>query len=52
MSVNTARYPSGIQELQGHVGIDCFERIESRILDDIHRAHAQHHLVFDNENDR
>ena len=34
------------------VGVDGFDRRESGILDDVDRAHAQHHLVFDDKDVR
>ena len=41
---------AGFQDRQRVVGIDGFDRGKARVLDDIHRAHAQHHLVFDHQN--
>ena len=34
------------------VGVDGFNRREPGILDDVDRAHAQHHLVFHDKNVR
>ena len=34
------------------VGVDGFDRREPGILDDVDRAHAQHHLVFHDKNVR
>ena len=39
-----------LQNSKRVVGIDGFDGCEPGILDDIHRAHAQHHFVFDNKN--
>ena len=51
MSVNSISISErDFQNSQRVVGIDGFNGGKPRILDDIHRAHAQHHLVFDNKN--
>ena len=34
------------------VGVQRFDRNEPGVLDDVHRAHAQHHLILDDENFR
>ena len=34
------------------IGVDGLDRGKSGILDDIHGAHAQHHLVFNDEHVR
>jgi hypothetical protein len=41
-----ARFENG----EGFVGVHGFYRGEARVLHDVHRAHAQQHLVFDDEN--
>ena len=43
---------AGFNPLEAVNADEALSILESRILDDIHRAHAQHHLVFDNKNDR
>jgi hypothetical protein len=40
---------SGFEDRQRIVGIGCFNGVKAGVLDDIHRAHAQQHLVFDDE---
>ena len=41
---------TGLQNGDGFIGIDSFERMKARILHNIDGAHAQHHLIFDNKN--
>ena len=44
MSERDSRIASASSALTASTGV------EPGILDDIHRAHAQHHFVFDNKN--
>ncbi len=41
---------AGFEDGERVVGIGCFDRGVSGVLDDIHRSHAQQHLVFDDQN--
>ena len=41
---------AGFEDRQRIVGVDGFNGGKARVLDHIHRAHAQQHLVFDNQN--
>ena len=51
MSVNSSLdVGAGFQDRQRVVGIDGFNGGKARVLDDIDRAHAQHHFVFDDQN--
>ena len=43
---------AGLKNGQRLVGVHRFDRSESGVLDDVHRAHAQHHLILDDENFR
>ena len=42
---------SGFQDGDGFGGIQRLERRVSGVFHHVDRAHAQHHLVLDNEND-
>jgi len=41
---------AGLKNGEGFVGVHGFYRREACVCHDIHRAHAQQHLVFDDEN--
>ena len=43
---------AGLQNGHRLVGIDGFDRVEARILHDIHGTHSQHHFVLDDEDVR
>ena len=51
ISVHISASRIGIQDGDGFRGIDRLERRVPSVLDHIDSAHAQHHLVLDNEND-
>jgi hypothetical protein len=40
---------AGFKDLERLVGVHRFDSGEPGVLDNVHGAHAQHHLVFDNE---